>query len=148
MKYIKFYEAGINWLHHKLSKRQFLIFSSMLIGLSAGLAAVILKSIVHYIHDAITHDYHFQYQYYIYLLFPLVGILLCVFFVHRFLHGKLGKPPETVAPDESMTSVMKKFDETGAWNFPVTDNGQYVGFISKSSIFSKYRKVLIKSSIN
>lgn len=91
MTYLNFYEAPINWLHHKLSKRQFLIFSSMLVGLSAGLAAVILKTIVHFIHVGITHNYHFKFQYYLYILFPLIGILITVYSVKRFLRGKLGR---------------------------------------------------------
>lgn len=44
-------------------------------------------------------------------------------------------------------SVMKKFDETGAWNLPVINEGEYVGFISKSSIFANYRSKLIDNSI-
>lgn len=48
---------------------------------------------------------------------------------------------------ETMESVMKKFDETGAWNLPVTTNGSYVGFISKSSVFSSYRTKLITTTI-
>jgi CIC family chloride channel protein len=47
-----------------------------------------------------------------------------------------------------MESVMKKFDETGAWNLPVIDAGEYVGFISKSSIFSNYRNKLMDYSID
>ena len=42
----------------------------------------------------------------------------------------------------TLESVMKKFDETGAWNLPVVDNGLYIGFISKSSVFSSYRAKL------
>ncbi len=55
-------------------------------------------------------------------------------------------PPETVAPDEKMESVMKKFNESGAWNLPVLRNGKYVGFISKSTIFNAYRSVLVHFS--
>jgi CIC family chloride channel protein len=47
--------------------------------------------------------------------------------------------PAVISANQSMESVMKIFDETGAWNLPVTDNGIYVGFVSKSSIFSSYR---------
>lgn len=57
-------------------------------------------------------------------------------------------PPEVIAPDEHMESVMKKFDETGAWNLPVIDKGEYLGFISKSTIFSNYRNKLIDNSID
>jgi chloride channel protein, CIC family len=60
----------------------------------------------------------------------------------------MSMPPEIVAPYEPMESVMKKFDETGAWNLPVIDAGEYVGFISKSSIFSNYRNKLMDYSID
>ncbi len=55
-------------------------------------------------------------------------------------------PITTVSSDENMESVMRKFEETDAWNLPVIDQGKYVGFISKSKIFSEYRKVLIQFS--
>jgi CIC family chloride channel protein len=90
-KYLLSYERIINWLHDKLSQRQFLIFSAMLVGFTAGLAAVVLKMSVHYIHLAITHDYHIKYQYYFYLVFPALGILLTVWFVQKRLKGKLGR---------------------------------------------------------
>jgi CIC family chloride channel protein len=56
------------------------------------------------------------------------------------------KPHATLAPDEEMASVMRKFDETGAWNLPVLNEGKYVGFISKSSIFVQYRNRLIRTN--
>jgi CIC family chloride channel protein len=57
-------------------------------------------------------------------------------------------PPTTISPLQTMESVMKKFDETGAWNLPVIDNGKYVGFISKSSVFTSYRTKLIATTIS
>ena len=53
----------------------------------------------------------------------------------------------TVAPthidiSENMETVMKKFENTRAWNLPVIDNGIYVGFVSKSNIFNAYREQL------
>ncbi len=55
------------------------------------------------------------------------------------------KPPATINIDENMGSVMKKFDESKAWNLPVLKDGKYIGFISKSSVFSSYREQIIKS---
>jgi chloride channel protein, CIC family len=52
-------------------------------------------------------------------------------------------PPAHVEPNESMDEVMKKFEETGTWNLPVIKNGKYVGFLSKSKLFSVYRKWLL-----
>lgn len=52
-------------------------------------------------------------------------------------------PPTKIIIGERMDSVMKKFDDTGAWNLPVVDeSGRYYGFISKSKIFNSYRRVL------
>jgi chloride channel protein, CIC family len=84
-------ETFINWLHNRFNQRQFLIFSSIMVGMTAGGVAVMLKIVVHYIHLAITHDYHLPYQYILYLLFPAIGILLTVWFVQRYLNGKLGR---------------------------------------------------------
>jgi len=51
--------------------------------------------------------------------------------------------PEYVYVDEKMDSVMLKFEKTDAWNLPVIDeNRVYVGFVSKSKIFSAYRAQL------
>lgn len=51
-------------------------------------------------------------------------------------------PPARIEVGESMETVMKIFDDTGAWNLPVVENGKYVGFVSKSKIFNSYRRVL------
>ena len=51
--------------------------------------------------------------------------------------------PEYVYEDEGMESVMRKFEKTGAWNLPVVKADRtYVGFVSKSKIFSAYRNEL------
>jgi CIC family chloride channel protein len=52
-------------------------------------------------------------------------------------------PPTFVSSNEQMESVIQKFEETGAWNLPVIDAGKYVGFISKSKLFSEYRQWLL-----
>jgi chloride channel protein, CIC family len=91
LKYFRSYETFINWLHLKLTPRQFLIFSSILVGLSAGIAAVILKTAVHYLHAFAVSDYNFHNQYIFYAFFPAVGILLTVWYVQKKLKGKLGR---------------------------------------------------------
>lgn len=59
-------------------------------------------------------------------------------YVRRFM----SMPPARVEVGESMESVMKTFDRSGAWNLPVVEKGKYVGFVSKSKIFNSYRRVL------
>ena len=55
-------------------------------------------------------------------------------------------PPAIVSPSDNMDQVMKKFEETGVWNLPVCENGKYLGFVSKSKLFSAYRKILLEHS--
>jgi CIC family chloride channel protein len=51
--------------------------------------------------------------------------------------------PAYVYVDEKMDSVMIKFEQTDAWNLPVVESDRtYVGFVSKSKIFSAYRNQL------
>ncbi len=55
-------------------------------------------------------------------------------------------PPAIIEKDENMDRVMQKFQSTGAWNLPVVDDDKYIGFISKSKLFSAYRRKLIEVS--
>ena len=51
--------------------------------------------------------------------------------------------PAYVYVDEKMDSVMRKFEKTEAWNLPVIEQDRtYIGFVSKSKIFSAYREQL------
>lgn len=61
----------------------------------------------------------------------------------RHVFNYMQSAPEYVFTDESMESVMRKFEKTGAWNLPVVRSDRtYVGFVSKSKIFSAYRNEL------
>ncbi len=51
-------------------------------------------------------------------------------------------PPSYIDLSERGDAVLDAFERTGAWNLPVLDRGRYVGFISKSRIFSAYRELL------
>lgn len=52
-------------------------------------------------------------------------------------------PPDTIYDGESASSVLEKFENTGAWNLPVVDKeGKYLGFVSKSRILTAYREKL------
>ena len=62
---------------------------------------------------------------------------------HLHVYNFMKSSPEYVYVDEKMDSVMNKFEKTGAWNLPVVDEYRtYLGFVSKSKIFSAYREQL------
>ncbi len=69
----------------KISNRNFLIFLAVAVGILAGLAAALLKSLTHHIEEFLQSDWQWKYKYYLYLFFPLAGILLSVMYVRRFI---------------------------------------------------------------
>jgi CIC family chloride channel protein len=59
------------------------------------------------------------------------------------MYNIMKSAPAFVYLDEKMESVMDKFESTQAWNLPVLDDeNKYLGFVSKSKIFSSYRDQL------
>jgi CIC family chloride channel protein len=53
------------------------------------------------------------------------------------------KPAATLFDNQDMHSVMSVFDITQSWYLPVlTNEKQFVGFISKTKLFNKYREIL------
>ena len=56
--------------------------------------------------------------------------------------------PDVIELQECNTKdVMRKFQETDAWNLPVVRDGRYVGFISKSKLLTAYREKLVDLSV-
>lgn len=61
--------------------------------------------------------------------------------VHVF--NLMKSAPAYVFDTDSMQEVMDKFESTGAWNLPVVKSDRtYLGFVSKSKIFTAYRSRL------
>jgi chloride channel protein, CIC family len=53
------------------------------------------------------------------------------------------KPRAVLYETEDMFSVMEKFDDTQSWYLPVLNKERkFVGFISKTKVFNKYREIL------
>jgi CIC family chloride channel protein len=87
---VDYIKQAIDWIRDKLTPRQFIFFSSVLVGLSAGLAAVVLKLFVHYIFDFITSTPYVKSQLF-YVTLPIAGILLTVLVIRIVLKGRLDK---------------------------------------------------------
>lgn len=91
-KRINLIEKGINWIHEKTNEKQFLIFSSILVGVSAGLAAVVLKLFVFFIRQYLVEDFFFRFNYkHLYLLLPLLGIGITILIVKYFFKNQLNR---------------------------------------------------------
>lgn len=111
----KSYVIVLFWLKSVLSRSHFLILSGILVGFSCGLAGVILKSLVHYIHYVITHKVHFEEQLLFYLIFPFLGIVITTFVVIVIFKGqdKKGIPVilYEIAQNSSVVSSVKMYSQ-------------------------------------
>ena len=53
------------------------------------------------------------------------------------------QPKARLSTQDEMESIVKVFEQTGAWTLPVVDSvGCFVGFIRKSRVFTMYRQML------
>lgn len=60
--------------------------------------------------------------------------------VETFMHQA---PGYIIYEKDSMQDVMKKFQDSKAWNLPVIKDRKYYGFVSKSKLLTAYRRELI-----
>ena len=84
----KLYQYIIQYLRTKLTRVQYIMLVASLVGLFSGLAAVLLKSIVHYLQHLITTIPVSRFSY---LLFPTLGLVLTVLIVRFFFNGYIEK---------------------------------------------------------
>src|SRR5438270_11367178 len=111
----KNYQVILQWIQTKLSHSQFLILSGVFVGFSAGLAGVVLKMLVHYIHYIITSKVHFEDQILFYILFPFLGIVLTTLIVIYFFRGQdrkgIGAILYEIARNSSFVSPVKMYSQ-------------------------------------
>lgn len=143
-KNIKYF---IKLAQSKLTKKQFIFLSSILVGLSAGLAAILLKTIVHSIFYLATYDKLSSFSY-LYLVLPVIGIFLTVFVIKRLFGGEMEKGLAQVhyaiAKKSSLMKRSKMFDQVITSSLTVGFGGS-VGLeapivITGAAIGSNYSK--------
>jgi CIC family chloride channel protein len=61
-------------------------------------------------------------------------------FVDDIMHHA---PDYIIYEKDNMKTVMKKFQDSSAWNLPVLKDEKYYGFVSKSKLLTAYRRKLI-----
>lgn len=101
-------EILLFWIRERLTRSQFLIFSGILVGLSAGLAGVILKILVHKIQFFINNDVPFKERMIVFAIAPLIGIVLTSLIVKYFFKGDEDKELSFVLKDISQNSSKVK----------------------------------------
>lgn len=80
----------VAWRIANISERHFLYLLSLLIGLFAGVAALALKNLIHFVAERLTHWMEVDAMSYMFLVYPFLGILLTVIFVRYIIKDDIG----------------------------------------------------------
>src|SRR5690554_2504955 len=86
----KFLRSFLVWRHKHMTDRQFVILLSILVGFSSGVAAILLKNMVHFIQLLLRSDLVNKYHNYLYFIYPGVGLFLTVLLIKYFIKKKVG----------------------------------------------------------
>jgi len=85
------FESLILWGKDKLTNKQFIFLSSVLVGISVALAVIVLKSFAHWVFVSATYINTTLKLSFMNSLLPIVGILLTVLVVKKVLGGTIEK---------------------------------------------------------
>jgi len=92
----------IVWRKNNISDRQFILILSIVVGLASGLAAVVIKNLVHVIQVHLA-DIAENSSDFLYIIYPLIGILITVLFVKY-----INKNPVTHGVPNVLFSISKR----------------------------------------
>jgi len=90
-KLVRYLESLIAWSQTKLTNKQFIFLSSVLVGISSAVAVIVLKTFAHWVFLFATSINATLKLSFINSLLPIIGILLTVFVVKKFLGGTIEK---------------------------------------------------------
>jgi len=119
------------WVKQNISKRQFLLLASVIVGIFASIGVVLIKAIAHWVFMFATYINGILKLPYTNSVLPIIGILLTVFVVQRFFGGRvergLSQIMYAVAKKKSILSQKKVFSQ-------IITNSLTVGFGGSAGI--------------
>lgn len=92
LKLSSMHKAFLKWRLRNIPERKFVIILSVVVGMLSGLAAVLLKNLVHYTYIIITDSdwSNFVGGNFLMLIYPFIGIGLTILFLKVFIKGNIG----------------------------------------------------------
>ncbi len=143
-----------------ISERNFLLISSIIVGVSVGLVAVALKKTVHAIQFWLRELFRGHDWQYLYYLLPLIGILITVFYVQKIRKGKIGRgisgiiqsiskrhgniPPDNMYSHMVTSAVTVGFGGSVGLEAPIVITGSAVGSnIARIFLLSQKERVVL-----
>ncbi|MFK5971771.1 MAG: chloride channel protein [Flavobacteriaceae bacterium] len=97
------------WKYKHISDRQFIYILSVAIGLLAGLGAVALKNLTHYIQKLLEGEFIKEIHQLFYFIFPIIGLLLVLLGVKYIINKKVGHGiPSTLYAISKQKGIMPR----------------------------------------
>jgi chloride channel protein, CIC family len=81
---------AVVWRIAHIQERYFIYILSLVVGLAAGLAALVLKTLIHFVEVKLTKWVTIDAISYWYLIYPMIGIFLTVLFVKYVVKDNIG----------------------------------------------------------
>ena len=144
------------WRLRHISNKNFLIVVSIIVGIVAGLAAILLKTVVHYIQHFLRWVLEDEKFNFLLFIFPLIGILLTVYYVQRFRKGKIGrgipnilisiaKRSSNIERDKTYSHMITSaltigFGGSAGLEAPIVVTGAAIGSITAKDLKMNYRE--------
>ncbi len=105
----KLFVKFLKWRYQHISNKQFTNIASAIIGLLAGLGAVILKNLTHFIQNLLEGGFIKQMHQAFYFIFPIIGFLLVLLFIKYVVRKKVGHGiPSTLYAISKQKGIMPK----------------------------------------
>ncbi|MDE7336109.1 MAG: chloride channel protein, partial [Muribaculaceae bacterium] len=79
----------LRWRQNRMSEKTFVLFLALLVGILCGFAALLLKSLIHFIAHALTGSFSAVGANYLYFVFPVIGILIASLYVRYVVRDKI-----------------------------------------------------------
>lgn len=83
------FQQVLMWREKNIKEKQFILLLSLLVGISTALAALLLKWLIHWIQNFLTNNFSTEGANYLYLVYPVVGILLAGLIVRHVVRDDI-----------------------------------------------------------
>jgi CIC family chloride channel protein len=104
------FQRFLIWKTKHLSQHQFILILSSIIGFTAGLGAVIIKNLTHFIQNQLEGKFIITYHQAFYFIFPLIGLALTYFIIKYWFKKKIGHGiPSTLYAISKRQGIMRTF---------------------------------------
>ena len=84
------FDSLLSWREKHIKEKDFILILSFLVGIATASVAILLKNTIHFIQYVLTEKVDIASASYLYLIYPIIGILLSGLFVKYFVKDDIG----------------------------------------------------------